>query len=1092
MDRPDSAAGYRSPSPYRAGGSTSPVPRVPGYIPGMPRPVTPAREMELDDVRSHSTTPRAASPSALLNRSNSSPFSASATGLLRGASNASTIARPGSPLKNLIAHKSAANGSPLEERHVNGVTSTDFAAPSAHWRRPSSPLSNSVFSSFSNGSRPSTPSNVTWTVPTKQAGQPVKALGRNGTLLGHSRNHSTTSVSETQDRADLSHSDSLKSGSRSPPPQHGYSPQASATDEDILVLRNKFLSNGSSLPLANYDHDDRQTSSSGSDRFARSPTPTHDLTKSPTMGSGIDDTPRRNQRALSPFASPFAHKSSSSNNPLFISPMSNNSSRSSLVSAGSSYHSWEEENGLGVGFINTLSQGETAWHDVPSKTTEEDPEKILFKFTGLSKGDLLVIQTKLVEAAQTRAKNAETRSPSTLRRRRPSTAQSIQSSYAGVPSRVSLNLMYSFGLRTSNLSIQTTSPAPQIANQFTYPRPQDASAKASALLNSVLDSIDQPVIPRFDGNGQFVVSNGKEREDRATKLEVPLTQDEPPSPSRRNKDLADIIFGSDSPASSSTTQEFVPEPPVRSSEPNGAERSFIPETVVPPQPVASTSSERTARQTDVEIADVAIHPNRPIVMDPNELIRQVQERTEAAMAQLNRSPRQGVFPSATSPITRKRVNPHDISGPLNVQSSASIDKIPTVALPTNRSTANLQRASTTTSKFSLTKRLRNTLRNKPSQPNGDEVTPWTANNASSSSISRANGNRSLTPSKALGSTSDLNGLKGPNHSPPSSAGPSLKGFMSRFRRKGQTDAMSESEHRNGSSHYSSTASHSSISPVDRHTPSTPQSAPPTTFNYGSMSSARSESHASPSSSHLTNASLNSYFAPTSPTSQNSHDAPPSAASSLALQQFLSAGINLGLNQADLNEMLTRSQPRDQRSPDMMSGGTLTRNNSLAVKSLPDPQAEVNSTVRMTSPVPEVYVEQVSDLGRRPSQRQYAGSPAPAPRRVREIAGGHVNTGNGVVRRTIIFPSANGSTPDLSTLFRKVSKRGKRVSGLSMQSARSVHDRAPTPPPLKVKRLSTDTSPPVPTMPAWTGQSSLTTSRQFPDSNTEKSNSIYDL
>lgn len=439
VDRPGSASGYRSPSPYRAGGSTSPVPRVPGYIPGMPRPVTPAREMELDDVRSHSTTPRATSPSALLNRSNTSPFTTSSLGLLRGASNASSIARPGSPLKNLIAHKSQPNGSPVEERHVNGVIATDFAVPTAHWRRPSSPLSSSVFSSFNNGSRPSTPSNVTWTVPAKQPGQTVKALGRNGTLLGHSRNQSSMSGSESQDRVDLSYSNSIKSADGSP--QHAYSPQASATDEDISLLRNKFLSNGSSLPLANYDHDDRQTSSSGSDRFARSPTPTHDLTKTLPMGSGIDDTPRKSQRALSPFtssrSSPFTHKSSSSNNPLFISPMSNNSSRSSLVSAGSSYHSWEEENGFGVGFINTLSQDETPWHDVSSKTTEEDPEKILVKFTGLSKADLLVIQTKLVDAAQTRAKNAETRSPSTLRRRRPSTAQSIQS-YGGVPSRVSV------------------------------------------------------------------------------------------------------------------------------------------------------------------------------------------------------------------------------------------------------------------------------------------------------------------------------------------------------------------------------------------------------------------------------------------------------------------------------------------------------------------------------------------------------------------------------------------------------------------------------------------------------------------------------
>lgn len=575
----------------------------------------------------------------------------------------------------------------------------------------------------------------------------------------------------------------------------------------------------------------------------------------------------------------------------------------------------------------------------------------------------------------------------------------------------------------------------------------------------------------------------EESEEPPPKLNLPPVQPEPSSPARRNKDLADIIFGSGSAASSSSTNDSVseiPEKVVQTHELVDIERGPIAETIIPVQPVAPSTSERTVRQGDIEVTDA---PSKATVaMDPNELIRQVQERTEAAMAQLHRSPRQGVFPSAGSPIIRRRINPHDISGPLNVQSSASIDKIPTVALSANQSTANLQRSNTST-KLSLSKRLRNTLRSKPSQPNGDEVTPWTADNASSSSISRANGNRSLTPSKALGSTSDL---KTTNPSPPSSAGPSsLKGFMSRFRRKGQADPVSESEHRNGS-YISSTHSHSS---VDRHIPSTPLSAPPSTIAYSHLTSPRSTTQTLPSpSSNLQNSPPNSYFTPGSPGSQLSVNPPANE----ALQQFLKAGIDLGLNQADLNEILARSQPKEQRSSDMTFGGTLTRNNSLAAKSLLGPQAEGDEASRLVSSIPEVIVEQAADLGRKPSQRQYAGSPVPAPRRVREIADSHANPGGAIVRRTIIFPSANGSTTDLSTLLRKVSKRSKRVSGLSMQSNRSVHDRVPTPPPLKVKRLSTDTSPPVPTMPSWTGQNTLTAPRPFPESNTEKSNSIYDL
>lgn len=130
-----------------------------------------------------------------------------------------------------------------------------------------------------------------------------------------------------------------------------------------------------------------------------------------------------------------------------------NSSRSSLVSAGSSYHSWEEEHNLGVAFINTGDQDDVAWHEITTdsmgqadmvngtgsqpKATVEDAEVLLRQSTGLSKLDLMLIQGKLLESAAFRAKTSETRSPSTLRRRRPSAAQSMQS--FGGPSRVRIH-----------------------------------------------------------------------------------------------------------------------------------------------------------------------------------------------------------------------------------------------------------------------------------------------------------------------------------------------------------------------------------------------------------------------------------------------------------------------------------------------------------------------------------------------------------------------------------------------------------------------------------------------------------------------------
>jgi hypothetical protein len=129
-----------------------------------------------------------------------------------------------------------------------------------------------------------------------------------------------------------------------------------------------------------------------------------------------------------------------------------NSSRTSLVSAGSSYHSWDEVITHESGFIGSLDDGQEAWHDFPdSRDTSlssdqkylvpDEPEAILRQFTGLSRMELTTIQHKLVDATQIREKFAETRSPSTLRRRRPSTAQSMHS--FGGPSRVSRYLWIS-------------------------------------------------------------------------------------------------------------------------------------------------------------------------------------------------------------------------------------------------------------------------------------------------------------------------------------------------------------------------------------------------------------------------------------------------------------------------------------------------------------------------------------------------------------------------------------------------------------------------------------------------------------------------
>ena len=446
MDTSGPAGAYRSPSPYHTGRSTSPVPRVPGYIPGMPRPVTPHRDTDLEDVRSMSTTPRAAASSVPQDRATtSSPqYPSPTSSLLRQSMNTSPTpygARPKSP------HSS------VKDRHGNPRNGAEHTSLNSHWRRPSSPLSSNstAFQSLNGGSRPSTPSNVTWNVPGRESTQTYRTLGRNGTLLGHSRNPSNSSVSDSPNKAENENEEPAQNGLRSPRPV--YSPTTSDEGRGPEV-RPKFLSNtsilsASALAFVDFNPSSEQSSVRGSDS-----SPSQDPTRSTSVSSTLDDKSRGKQRLVSPLltppTSPFGPKHSDSS--LFIPPTSNNSSRSSLVSIGSSYHSTEDD---GARFAYAPERSEPAWHDIPTSNANggsghrlssqvlavDDPANILRQFTGLTKLDLVTIQGKLLDAAEARARNSEVRAPSTLRRRRPSTAASVHS-IGGQQSRVSIFLVF--------------------------------------------------------------------------------------------------------------------------------------------------------------------------------------------------------------------------------------------------------------------------------------------------------------------------------------------------------------------------------------------------------------------------------------------------------------------------------------------------------------------------------------------------------------------------------------------------------------------------------------------------------------------------
>ena len=236
------------------------------------------------------------------------------------------------------------------------------------------------------------------------------------------------------------------------------------------------------------------------------------------------------------------------------------------------------------------------------------------------------------------------------------------------------------------------------------------------------------------------------------------------SPGRRNKDLTDILFGSNH------VEQEPPLPSVIDSEPSplGEGTSFfnfdkhasVTENVPPPTipNVSTTSSVHMPAQAQPEESSPSPIPTsesheEPVIPDLRaheddqaQLMRQVQERTQAAMAQLRKSPQPGrLLPSLQPPGPRKKIHLQDISGPHLIQSSTSVDKLPAVPIsPATAAAKGREREGREAVgeaqghgqqrgvKFSFSKRLRNTLKSRPTQPNGDEVTPWTLENTSTS------------------------------------------------------------------------------------------------------------------------------------------------------------------------------------------------------------------------------------------------------------------------------------------------------------------------------------------------------------------------
>ncbi|KAH9926117.1 uncharacterized protein B0H18DRAFT_1119021 [Fomitopsis serialis] len=946
--------------------TSSPAPRLPGYIPGMPRPMTPRESTFDSDDQTPSNTPRATSP-RLPSGASPSPRvpQTLSTSLYRSNSAASSSRQSPAPISTPVL----ASTPPLffnrivngqftpEDRQRSGTSSpvTDVFESSAQTRRrPMSPLSGPAYQALANNSsRSTTPSNVT-------------------------KNGSTVSVSDLPEGLERAKSTSRSMRSPALP----ESPLMDRTYGLSMAMESEYrppsamsgMELGSPLQINN--------------RPLRSPTPTHSRQKSPTVatfpeainGSSSGDTSNVSRRS-----SKQNHHSSfslGSSTGLLLSPIAN-SSRSSIESAGSSYHSWDEDHRKDrlYGLFSSLDPDHTEWHDVPAmdKSASSTPGTSPYESLDMRRRQLVKAAIQKVNTPDGRAR------ANSLRRRRPSTSQS---NYSLADNRVA-------------------SPAPHV----------------------------QPVV-----NAPEPVSS---------------------SPVRRHKALADALFG----------QETNERPPTPSAQallsPTFEGRRSRVQTPEAPDPVSSPPSVMTLTQATSTMKS-PVSPNFSMSqtnvshVDAARLAMEVQQRAEAATAALRKSPSIPKMGDSTSAPSRKRINPRQISSPKLVSSSNSLNTIP---LPASH-------------KVSRFRKLTGTLRAKDIPPSVLEQRP-----PASAPLPGHLPHFSPTSGVQSGQTvlrpedRDHGKTSSPDPSPPASASPGLRSFISRFRKPRASESYSVS-HREKSSPSSTAFSPSSPSFNSLGAGQPPRSAPAlqTYFEQPTSTTAR-VSPATATQSRKPPQVLDMPHVPDEPYPQ-SDDA--------ALKQLFAAASDLGLDQTELQSLLARSPSTSSK---LTRATSLTENRKSRLPGVREDVAD-----RSPSPPLPMGRSSVDGYSNRPSQDGFRPSMEEVPeitlRPPREESDATVNP---IVRRTIIFPSdPRSSALDLNALMRKQSAARKRRSAgaTSTYSNRSIHERVPTPPPHKHtgRRFSTDGSPPVPQLPLSIGSQSeqLVIPGQL-----ESSNSAYD-
>lgn len=551
------------------------------------------------------------------------------------------------------------------------------------------------------------------------------------------------------------------------------------------------------------------------------------------------------------------------------------------------------------------------------------------------------------------------------------------------------------------------------------------------------------------------------------------------SPTRRNRDLAKVLFGlqdkDEQDTSTSEQPKAVPQPS------HGAVTTPI------SQNTTGSLSPNAINRPPYQLPQNPSSPRLPHTPEEQaELARDVQRKTAAAMIALKKDPSQHNLHDTLYPvgsISRKRVSPNQISTPTLVSASTSVDTIP-LRSPSIPATSQ-PGPSKIGSRF---RKLRGTLRRNPSSaPSGEEVTPYPLDLRTPPATQTLHYNpTSLTTPGEPATATETGRFKVPVPSPPASAGPGLKGFMARFRGKQRAEPSIDHDRRG-------TTSIQSVGSTTTEVPSTPH-----TSGMGSLAqrarpqpltttqNPKSEEASSSSSTHHHQEVVSS-----PPLSPNSDLGSGDANESFAIQQLFDAASNLGLDRNKLNDLLlVRSGSTSSRSTDWTM---LTRNTATPLS--PRPESRGESRLDRDRPsTAQSHAEEANAVTasstRKPSLRRQTGS-------VRRPREGRSDPGSAVVRRTIIFPSDyNAPALDLNALARKNSSRRRRVSAASF-SNRSIQDRVPTPPPPRsptARRFSVEASPPVPQLPrSFTSQAenSLDVPASQASGSIENSNSTYD-